>query len=464
MPYASSHEDTIAAIATPLGQAGIGIVRISGSRSREIATKIFRPKRGSKDLKSHSLILGHLIDPVSGGLIDEVLLTFMKAPHSFTREDVVEINAHSGFLLLSSILHVVLKEGARLAKPGEFTFRAFMNGRIDLTQAEAIVDLINSRSERGIQLASQQIHGSFKDAIEALRKKTLEILAQVEVAIDFSEEESGTPPGEEMITRIEREVVEPIGEIIEAHAQRKIWMDGINTVIVGRVNGGKSSLLNRLLNEQRALVTPIPGTTRDIIESTLYIEGIPLRLMDTAGFRKGKGKIEKAGIRLTEKKLGEADLSLIVIDQSRPLTQMDRDVLSRSKGKKHLIIINKIDLPSRLDEIEAKKAFDGLPSVRISALTGEGIDDLRQAIRDLVLEGGPEIDAAHLAPNLRHKHTLQEAQRFFENAARGIREVLPLDVTALELQSGLEALGDIIGETTPEAVLDQIFSQFCIGK
>ncbi len=464
MPYASSHEDTIAAIATPLGQAGIGIVRISGSRSREIATKIFRSKKGLNDLKSHSLTLGHLIDPISGGLIDEVLLTFMKAPHSFTKEDVVEINAHSGFLLLSSILQVVLKEGARLAKPGEFTFRAFMNGRIDLTQAEAIVDLINSRSERGIRMASQQIQGSFKDAIEALRQTILKILAQVEVAIDFSEEESGTYPGEEMIIQIEREVVEPIGEIIKAHAQRKIWMDGINTVIIGRVNGGKSSLLNRLLNEQRALVTPIPGTTRDIIESTLYIEGIPLRLMDTAGFRKGKGKIERAGIRLTEKKLGEADLSLIVVDQSRPLTQMDRNVVLRSKGKKRLIIINKIDLPSRLNDSEVKKAFDGLPSVRISALTGEGIDDLRQAIRNLVLEGGSEIGATQLAPNLRHKNALKEALRFFENAARGIKEVLPLDIIALELQSGLEALGDIIGETTQEAVLDQIFSQFCIGK
>jgi tRNA modification GTPase len=437
---------------------------MSGSRSREIATKIFQPKRGSKDLKSHALTLGHLIDPVSGGLIDEVLLTFMKAPHSFTREDVVEINAHSGFLLLSHILQVVLKQGARLAKPGEFTFRAFMNGRIDLTQAEAIVDLINSRSERGIQMASQQIHGSFRDAIEALRQKTLEMLAQVEVAIDFAEEEAGPPPGEEMITRIEKEVVDPIGEIIEAHAQRKIWMEGINTVIIGRVNGGKSSLLNRLLNEQRALVTPIPGTTRDVIESTLYIEGIPLRLMDTAGFRQGKGKIEKAGIRLTEKKLGEADLSLIVIDQSRPLNQMDRNVLLRSKGKKRLIIINKIDLPSRLDEKEAKKVFDNLPSARISALTGEGIEKLRQAIRDLVLEGGSELDAAQLVPNLRHKNALKDAQRYIENAARGIRAGLPLDIIALELQSGMEALGDIIGETTQEAVLDQIFSQFCIGK
>lgn len=464
MPNDSSHEDTIAAIATPLGQAGIGIVRISGSLARKIANQIFRPQRGLNDLESHALTLGHLIDPASGELIDEVLLSVMKAPHSFTREDVVEINAHSGFLLLSRILQMVLNGGARLAKPGEFTFRAFMNGRIDLTQAEAIVDLINSRSERGLQLASQQIKGRFRNAIETLRQKTLEILAQTEVAIDFPEEESGTFPGEEMITRLEHEVLDPIRKIIEAHSQRKIWMDGINTVIIGRVNGGKSSLLNRLLNEQRALVTPIPGTTRDIIESTLYIEGIPLRLMDTAGFRKGMGKIERAGIRLTEKKLGEADLSLIVIDQSRPLTQVDLDIVTRSQGKRRLIIINKIDLPSRLDEAKAKQAFGNVPSVRISALTGEGIDDLRRAIRDLVLDGGSVTDSTGLAPNLRHKEALREAERFFEHAARNIGEGLPLDIIAMELQSGLEALGEIIGETPREAVLDQIFSQFCIGK
>lgn len=460
----SAHQDTIAAIATPLGQAGIGIIRISGPRAGEIAKKIFRPKKGLNKLDSHSLTLGHLIDPVSGALVDEVLLSFMKAPHSFTREDVVEINAHSGFILLSKILQMVLQEGVRPAEPGEFTFRAFINGRIDLTQAEAIVDLINARSERGIQLASQQVHGSFRDAIEELRQKTLEILAQVEVAIDFPEEEADSIPVEEMVNRMDRGVIEPIGKIISAHGQRKIWMDGINTVIIGRVNGGKSSLLNRLLNEQRALVTPIPGTTRDVIESTLYIEGIPLRLMDTAGFRKGKGKIERAGILLTEKKMDEADLSLIVIDQSRPLTQVDRNIVSRAREKKRLIIINKIDLPSRLNEKEMKQAFDGLPSVRISALTGEGIDDLRQAIRSLVLEGGAETDATHLVPNLRHKVALDEACRFFENAVRGFRESFPLDVIALDLQSGLEALGEIIGEAAQDAVLDQIFSQFCIGK
>jgi tRNA modification GTPase len=460
----ASLEDTIAAIATPLGRGGIGIVRISGSHAREIAKRIFKPKKVRMHLDSHFLTLGHLIDPDSGGLIDEVLLSYMESPHSYTREDVVEINAHSGYLILSKVLQIILNEGARLAEPGEFTFRAFMNGRIDLTQAEAIVDLINSRSEKGVQLASQQVKGKFRDTIETLRQEALEILAQVEVAIDFPEEESGTLPKDDLVDQMRQGLIEPIKELIEAHAQRKIWMDGITTVIIGRVNGGKSSLLNRLLNEQRALVTPIPGTTRDVIESTLYIEGIPLRLMDTAGFRKGKGKIEKAGICLTEEKMGEADLSLVVIDQSRPLTQTDRDVVFKSQGKKRLIIINKIDLPTRLDDTEEMGVFEGLPVVRISALTGEGIDDLRRAIRNLVLEGESEVDSTPLVPNLRHTNALVEAQRFFQSAIENIQEGGPLDIVALDLQSGLQALGEIIGETTPEAVLDQVFSQFCIGK
>ncbi|NIR12994.1 MAG: tRNA uridine-5-carboxymethylaminomethyl(34) synthesis GTPase MnmE, partial [Desulfobacterales bacterium] len=271
--------------------------------AREIAEKIFRPKDTTKPLQSHHLYLGYLIDPSSEQIIDEVLLSLMKAPHSYTREDVVEINAHSGYLLLSTILQIALSEGARLAKPGEFTFRAFINGRIDLTQAEAIVDLINSKSERGLQLASEQIRGEFRAEIEGLRKKVVEILAHTEVAIDFPEEEYGDISREEVAQWIERDLVEPIDDIVAAHAQRKIWMDGINTVIVGRVNAGKSSLLNRLLNEPRAIVTPIPGTTRDIIESTINIEGIPIRLMDTAGFRKVKGEVEKIGIHLTKEKL-----------------------------------------------------------------------------------------------------------------------------------------------------------------
>ena len=456
--------DTIAAVATPIGQAGIGIVRLSGQRAGEIAEKIFRPKRPTKGLQSHHLYLGDLIDPSSEQMIDEVLLSFMKAPHSYTREDVVEINSHSGYLLLSTILQIVLNEGARLAKPGEFTFRAFINGRIDLTQAEAIVDLINSKSERGLQLASEQIRGEFRAEIEGLRKKVVEILAHTEVAIDFPEEEYGDISREEVAQWIARDLVEPVEDIVAAHAQRKIWMDGINTVIVGRVNAGKSSLLNRLLNEPRAIVTPIPGTTRDIIESTINIEGIPIRLMDTAGFRKVKGEVEKIGINLTKEKLASADLSLIVIDQSRPLNQDDLNIIAQAEKKKSLILINKVDLATRIREDELDGISDGMRVVKISALTGEGIDGLRKAIRDHIITADVDSTSSRLAPNLRHRAALMDAFKYFGNASGNMREGLPLEVIALDLNSGLEALGEIIGETTNDEIIDKIFSEFCLGK
>jgi tRNA modification GTPase len=457
-------KDTIAAIATPIGQAGIGIIRMSGPHSAAIAHQIFKPKRPLKEFQSHQLYLGHLIDPSSGRMIDEVLLSFMKAPHSYTREDVVEINSHSGHLLLSSILQIVLKQGARLAKPGEFTFRAFVNGRIDLTQAEAIVDLINSKSERGLQLASEQIKGEFRREIEGLREKVVEILAHTEVAIDFPEEEYGNLSREEVAQWIERDLTKPVEKIIAAHSQRKIWLDGINTVIVGRVNVGKSSLLNRLLNEQRAIVTPIPGTTRDIIESTIHIEGIPIRLMDTAGFRKVRGEVEKLGIKLAKQKLADADLSLIIIDQSRPLNREDLSIIAKTEKNKGMILINKIDLPSKIDKRELNRALNGIPQVRISALTGEGVDDLRRAIRDYVMQGHVETTTSHLAPNLRHRAALVEASQYFRSALNNTEQGLPLELIALDLNSGLEALGEIIGETANEEIIDKIFSEFCLGK
>jgi len=316
-------DDTIAAIATPFGLAGIGIIRISGPHAKAIGGKIFQPKRSLKDFESHRLYLGNLIDPSSDQMIDEVLLSYMRAPHSFTKEDVIEINSHSGHLLLSRILQIIINEGARLAEPGEFTFRAFSNGRIDLTQAEATVDLINARSTRGLELASRQIKGELRSEIEVLRQDTINILARAEVAIDFPDEEAEIFSRLDISHLLKNEVIKPIEKIISESGRQRIWFDGINTVIAGRVNVGKSSLLNRLLNEQRSIVTPIPGTTRDVIESIIHLEGIPLRLMDTAGIREVWDEVEQIGIQLAEKKLSEADLSLIMVDQSRPLDQID---------------------------------------------------------------------------------------------------------------------------------------------
>ncbi|MFH1082661.1 MAG: tRNA uridine-5-carboxymethylaminomethyl(34) synthesis GTPase MnmE [Pseudomonadota bacterium] len=459
----SPDQDTIAAIATPIGQAGIGIIRISGPLCPEIVRKIFRPKNPTTTFKSHRLYLGQLSDPSSGNPIDEVLLSFMRRPHTYTREDVVEINSHSGYALLSKILETVLDQGVRLARPGEFTLRAFLNGRIDLTQAEAVIDLINSQSERGIYLSSQQVQGSFRADIERLRQAAIDILAHAEVAIDFPEEETDTVFRKEGATAIEKELIAPIEGFIEAHKSR-IWVDGINTVIAGRVNAGKSSLLNRLLNEQRAIVTPIPGTTRDIIESTINIEGIPLRLMDTAGIRKVKNEVERLGVDLTKRKLTEADFVLIVIDQSRPLGRDDRDIILQSQGKRALIVMNKIDLPPRIDHEANAETFSLFPSVRISALTGQGLDTLKKAMKDCILGGRSDVTSSHAAPNLRHRRALSDALQFFKDAVSETREEAPMEIVALELKSGLDALGEITGETTSEDILDSIFSQFCLGK
>ena len=463
MFLSASNEDTIAAVATPAGQAGIGIVRMSGPQAREIAHRIFRPKNPADSFQSHRLYLGHLINPASGTALDEVLVSYMAAPHTYTREDVVEINSHSGPLLLEQILKILLQEGARLAKPGEFTFRAFMNGRMDLTQAEAIIDLINAQSERGLQLASNQIHGRLRAEIDTIRQKAVDLLAHIEVAIDFPEEEFSLLHRGETAGRVQKELLDPVSRMIAGYGERKLWLEGLKTAIVGRVNAGKSSLLNRLLNEEKAMVTPIPGTTRDVIESTIHMEGLPLRLMDTAGFRKVRGKLEKIGIRRAEQKLEEADLVLLVIDQSRPLQSEDLDLLARIQKKKAVVVLNKGDLPARVNQDALESTAVGLARVRISALKGEGIEELRKAIRDVITSGVDTTDLG-IAPSLRHKEALDLASDHFQKSVSNLEEGLPFEIVAADLQEGLRALGEIVGETTREEVLDRIFSQFCIGK
>ncbi|MBW2065566.1 MAG: tRNA uridine-5-carboxymethylaminomethyl(34) synthesis GTPase MnmE [Deltaproteobacteria bacterium] len=464
MKYKGPGEDTIAAIATPIGQGGIGIVRISGPRAKETARKIFKPKGPVQELKSHHLYLGHFCDPSSGEIIDEVLLSYMKQPCSYTREDVVEINSHSGYYLLTRILQVILDQGIRLARPGEFTFRAFMNGRIDLTQAEAIVDLINSKSDRGLQLAATQISGLLRSTIEELRQRALDLIAHVEAAIDFPEEDFALLPREETISRMERELLSPIRRMIADHDQRKLWMHGIKLVIVGRVNAGKSSLMNRLLNEQKAIVTPYPGTTRDIIESTIQINGIPFRVVDTAGFRKARGEVERIGVRMAEEQMAQADLILLVIDQSRTLNQEDLRLIKKANKENSIAVVNKVDLPPRLDEGRLFSLLGGLPTVRISALRGDGIHELKERIADTVMTGRITGDSSPIAPNVRHTQALTRSLEAFSRAAETINEDLPYEITALELHNGLEALGEITGETTGDEILDRIFSHFCLGK
>lgn len=458
--------DTIAAIATPVGQGGIGIVRMSGPQALQVGQKVFKARHPRPELKSHRLYLGHLIDPKSGNTIDEVLFSFMRGPNAYTAEDTVEINSHSGCVLLSKILEILIQEGARLARPGEFTYRAFLNNRIDLTQAEAVVDLINAKSEHGLRIASQQITGAFKQQIDALRHKAVEILSHAEVAIDFPEEESDRFSRQTGARDIEQHLITPLRGLIAAHAGR-VWVDGVRTVIVGRVNAGKSSLLNRLVNEDRAIVTPTPGTTRDVIESSVRVGGIPLTLMDTAGIRDVSDEVEKMGVQLTHRKCNEADLVLIVVDRSRPLDQDDHKIMQQAQGKNTLIVINKIDLPSRW---RAEQLSDTLPCfpyphrVEISALTGQGVETLKSALTQTITGTDTPLPASQTVPNLRHQKALMKASAAFQAAKQNTQDDLPMEVVALELKTGLDALGDITGETSTEQVLDAIFSQFCLGK
>ena len=455
-----SRADTIAAISTPLGVGGIGIVRISGPAAKSISQKVFRPGKPLAGLESHRLYFGHVHDPETGEAVDEVLFSFMAAPRSFTREDVVEINSHSGYLLLARILEIVLKQGARLAEPGEFTFRAFLNGRIDLSQAEATMDLIHARSETGLRLAANHMKGAFRSEVERLRQRAVDCLSRIEVLIDYPEED---PPGLPAPAEIEQDLIRPLQDLIASYDQGKLWIQGVNTAIVGRVNAGKSSLLNRLVNEERALVSSIPGTTRDVIESTVYIQGLPLRLMDTAGFRRGKGILEKEGMERTRRKMEEAELILLVVDRSRPLDEVDRDILARIRTRQAFVVLNKIDLPSRMNQEDLNQSITGLPLVQISALTGEGVEELRRAIRLRVLSG-QEPSADYLAPNVRQKQALEKACQGAAKAAQNLQDKMPLEIVAEDMNEALTALGEISGKSTAEEVLERIFSRFCLGK
>ncbi len=460
----SSTEDTITAIATPVGQAGIGIIRISGPLSLHIAKKAFKPKNPAPPFRSHRLYLGYILDPANGDVIDEVLLTYMAAPNSYTREDVVEINSHSGYTLLFKILDIVTALGARMARPGEFTLRAFLNGRIDLTQAEAVVDLMNARSERGLVMAAQQIKGAIREDTEALRKEAIHILANAEAAIDFPEEDIEHLFRDESADFILEKLVQPIGDLIKTHGER-LWVDGISTVIAGRVNTGKSSLLNRLLNEPKAIVTDIPGTTRDVIEATFNINGIPLRIMDTAGLREVEDKVEKLGIDLALRKTAEADLLLTVIDRSRSLNREDMDILKQCEKRNSLVVLNKIDLPPAADFAKNPDFAGPLEVVEISALTGEGIDGLKNAIHSAILaDKTVSATTSHAVPNLRHRQALEKSRKHFVAASNEAKNHAPMEIVAFELRSGLDALGEITGQTMDDEILDSIFSQFCMGK
>jgi len=457
-------KDTIAAIATPVGVGGIGIIRISGPDAQVIARKIFRPNRPTTSFKSFRLYLGYVIDPKENLPIDEVLLSSMYAPFSYTCEDVVEINSHSGYALLSNILAIVLQAGARLANPGEFTLRAFLNGRIDLTQAEAIVDLIHAQSDRSLRLATNHLAGGLTQKTEAIRQALITILAQVEAAIDFPDQCFDELSAARLTDHINKEILAPAKELIAAHAQRKLWYEGCSVTIAGKVNVGKSSIFNRLLQEDKALVTPIPGTTRDVLEATVTIDGLPLRFIDTAGLRRVRGVIEQQGIRLTKAQLSRADLVLLVVDQSRPLHRYDETLLQEVRQRPVIVVVNKVDLPAKAGKNKIDSTFKEFPRVRVSALTGEGFTRLTTEIVRAIKNTKKEAPVTTLVPNLRQKGALEKVASCLENATRALLQRLPLELAATDLLWAKDVLDEITGNRTSEEILDNIFNGFCVGK
>ncbi len=461
--FVNGERDTIAAIATPHGESGIGIVRISGSLAEKVATRLFRPKKRPARLKSHHLYYGEIVDPENEKSMDEVLLTLMRRPKTYTREDVVEINCHGGYLVLKRVLEAVLRQGVRLAQPGEFTKRAFLHGRIDLSQAEAVIDVIRAKTEKSLKMANQQLRGNLSHAIEGLRTRMVKCLALIEALIDFPDEE--IEMNEDVVKGDLDEGERRVRELIESYEEGRIYRDGVSVSIVGKTNVGKSSLLNILLRENRAIVTPIPGTTRDVIEEVVTIHEIPIRLVDMAGMRRSSDPIEREGVKLAKGKVAEAEMVILVIDSSRGLDKNDWEIIEEVKGKKKVVALNKTDLPTKIPMEQIQRAIPNTRAVEISALKNWGIETLKESIYSTLTGDGIGPDTGEvLIVNARHKQALEGSLQCLRRAKEGMEKKVPLELVALELRSCLDYLGEIGGETTTEEVLECIFSQFCIGK
>lgn len=466
MSLPTHKEPTIAAIATPVGPGGIGVIRISGDESAAILNKIFVPTKPRTQYDSHQLIHGWIIDPDRQTRIDEVLAVYMAAPRTYTREEVVEIHCHGSYLVLETILGLIIAAGARHAEPGEFTKRAFLNGRIDLTQAEAVAELLEAKTRQGLQIAVNQLHGQLHDRVEKIRDSLVGILAICEVAIDFPEDDVDILEPVELINRIDREALSPLKELVATADQGRIYRDGVTAVILGRPNVGKSSLLNCLLKEERAIVTSIPGTTRDTIEEYLDIKGVPVRIIDTAGIRCQAEEVEEIGIQRARAKMAAADLVLLLVDAGSPLTDDDHAIFADTGDKKVILVANKIDIAGSdhaLDDISA--AFPQLTPVAISAKTNAGLEQLEEAIFAAVARQDAPQDPAHACvPNLRHKNALVNTLAACQRITESLQDNLPADLIAVDLQTALDQLSDIVGATTAEDVLTMIFERFCIGK
>ncbi|MDI6601530.1 MAG: tRNA uridine-5-carboxymethylaminomethyl(34) synthesis GTPase MnmE [Thermoanaerobacteraceae bacterium] len=454
--------DTIAAISTPPGEGGIGIVRLSGDRAIDIVLKIFKSKsnRDLRKVKSHSMIYGHIIDPDSGSSVDEVLVSVMKSPHTYTVEDVVEINCHGGFTSLKKVLELCLRFGARPAEPGEFTRRAFINGRIDLAQAEAVLEIIRSNSDDTLKASVAQLEGNISREISDIRSKFIDFIAHVDAFVDFPDEDVDD------IVDLEPGITECIGRIdklISSAGTGKILREGLKTVIIGKPNVGKSSLLNALLKEERAIVTEIPGTTRDIIEEYLNIRGVPVRLIDTAGIRNTDDIVEKIGVDRTKAFLSQADLVILMFDSSVELTEEDLAIIDLVKDKIVVALLNKSDLPAKLSAGYINRMLPYARIIRTSLVDGTGLDELTEFIYGLFYSGDVKINDP-IITNTRHLACLKKAADAANSALDTLKSGSPVDLITVDLMDAVDALGEITGETAGEEIIDRIFENFCVGK
>ena len=461
----NSPVDTIAAIATPLGAGGIGVVKMSGPACESALRGLLPTERQPGTLASHRLYHGFIVDPHSGAAVDEVLYTLMRAPRSYTREDVVEIQAHGSRCGLNKILELLCaRSDVRLADPGEFTKRAFLNGRIDLTQAEAVAELISAQTPPGHDLAARQLQGKLRRQVETMYHQAEQLLVNIEVGVDFPEDVGDIYRPEILSDQLASAVIQPLERLLASYEDGHVYRDGVSTIIIGKPNVGKSSLMNCLLQRERAIVTTFPGTTRDFIEETVNMGGVPFRLIDTAGLRVTDDDLEAVGIRLTRRELQAADVVLFVIDGSQPLTAEDRDIYADIRDREVILVINKSDLPSHTPTELLTDRFPARAAVSTSALLGRGIERLKDAVWSVVTGRSGPAELPEVVPNLRHKQLLERAL----TAAGLSRDALAADaapeLVAVDLRETLNCLGEVIGTQTSDGILDRIFEQFCIGK
>ncbi|MCP4104272.1 MAG: tRNA uridine-5-carboxymethylaminomethyl(34) synthesis GTPase MnmE [Desulfobacteraceae bacterium] len=465
---------TIAAIATPAGSGGIGIIKISGPDALLIAASVFQKQDESgneensqssvfNSPESHRFYYGHIADTENNRVLDEVLLAVMIAPRSYTREDVVEIHAHSGPVVLKSVLELVLRKGAKLAEPGEFTKRAYINGRIDLTQAEAVIDIINAKTDRALEIATSQVRGNMKMQIESIRDSLLRILTEAEAAIDFPDDIEETVNTDMLTDILQKQVADKLISLISQYENAHFIRDGLKVVIAGRPNVGKSSLMNCLLQKDRAIVTPVPGTTRDLIEESFNIQGINVIISDTAGLHETDDIVETIGIKKTHDCIKDSDLVLFTVDMSQSLTGEDYKIYETVHHRELILVTNKQDIVIKGFKFDVPESWGQIRAVETSAINNKGIDALKNLIAEVCLDKCFESESA-IIPNLRHKNALEQSLQSALAAVEGIRAGIPFELISIDIRESMDLLGEIIGITVREDVLDQIFSRFCIGK